>query len=217
MNNNNEIKDAYSTYRNVLLELLGSRIDSTSTKNEKYAEQLHTIHEQFEKRNMSLTELLDSYMKQRDRRIQTNNFFKKFLFWFLVGVIAILTAIISTVFITVDYKNIDNISSVVALISVAVTYLTSILSIFKIMTKYLFPADEEKDAISMISTVIKNDLKVEKITNKAIDNLFTNDITKASNEAKTLKLYKDLLDSQVISQEEYDQFKKYILQKYNNN
>lgn len=215
--NNNEIKDAYSTYRNVLLELLGSRIDSTSTKNEKYAEQLHTIHEQFEKRNMSLTELLDSYMKQRDRRIQTNNFFKKFLFWFLVGVIAILTAIISTVFITVDYKNIDNISSVVALISVAVTYLTSILSIFKIMTKYLFPADEEKDAISMISTVIKNDLKVEKITNKAIDNLFTNDITKASNEAKTLKLYKDLLDSQVISQEEYDQFKKYILQKYNNN
>lgn len=203
-------------YNRVFLELFRSRLDSVPTENEQYAKQLHMVHEQFEKRNISLTKLLDSYMTQRDRRIKTNTFFKKFLFWFLVGLLGILTITVSIIFAKVDYKDVDSVSSVVALVSVAVTYLTSILSTFKIMTKYLFPADEEKDTISMISTVINNDLKVEKITNKAIGKLSTSDITNASNEASVLKLYKDLLDLQVIDQAEYDHFKKYVLKRYSN-
>ena len=38
-----------------------------------------------------------------------------------------------------------------------------------IISKYLFPFDEEKDTIEMIKTVIQNDVQVEKIMSEAID------------------------------------------------
>lgn len=105
-----------------------------------------------------------------------------------------------------DYNNI-NVMSVVSLLSVAATYLTSILSIFKIMSKYLFPADEEKDTITMITSVLNNDLKVEEIMTKAIDNNNNLDFT-------TLQKFKELLNSGIITKEEFDKIKNKIIAKY---
>ena len=118
----------------------------------------------------------------------------------------ILTLTIVIVFVKVDLNNITNASSVIALVSVIVTYLTSMLSIFNIMSKYLFPADEEKDAIGMISTVISNDLNVEKIMTDAIKNNNQPDLS-------FLTQYKELLDKNIITQEEFEKMKAKIISK----
>lgn len=66
------------TYKQVLNILLSSRYDDVSTKNEKYAEQLTAVHEEFVARNKELTSLLKNYISQREKRVKTNSFLKSF-------------------------------------------------------------------------------------------------------------------------------------------
>lgn len=187
-----------------LAELLSSNYDNKPTKNEEYAKQLVSVHEEFVKRNEKLTSLLDSFITQRDERVRVNNFLKKFIFWFFIGMLAVLT--ITVVGFVAFNITIKTIPSMVSLISVSATYLASLIGIFKIMSKYLFPVDEEKDTISMIKAVINNDVKVEQLMSSAIDKSLANDV-------EQLKLMNELLSDNIITQEEFDDIKKIILNK----
>ncbi|MEE0945574.1 MAG: hypothetical protein U0M42_01945 [Acutalibacteraceae bacterium] len=191
-----------------LAELLSSNYDNKPTKTEEYAKQLVSVHEEFVKRNEKLTSLLDDYITQRKERVRTNNFLKKFIFWFFVGMLGALT--ITVVCFVAFNITIKTISAMVSLISVSATYLASLIGIFQIMSKYLFPVDEEKDTISMIKAVINNDVEVEKLMSTAIDKSFANDV-------EHLKLMKELRDSHTITQEEFVELKESILKKIKNN
>lgn len=187
-----------------LAELLSSNYDKKPTKNEEYAKQLVSVHEEFVKRNEKLTSLLDDFITQRKERVRVNNFLKKFIFWFFIGMLAVLT--ITVVGFVAFNITIKTIPSMVSLISVSATYLASLIGIFKIMSKYLFPVDEEKDTISMIKAVINNDVKVEQLMSNAIDKNLANDV-------EQLKLMNELLRDGIITQEEFDDIKKIILNK----
>lgn len=192
---------------NLIEELVNYNRDDKSTKDEKYARQLVAIHDEFVKRNEKLTKLLDDYISQHNVRAEENHKLKRFIFGFFVFILTILTFIISFVFLKIDYSNVD-LSSVAALISVAVTYIGSILSILKIMSKYLFPIEEEKDTISMIKTVIENDIEIEKIMPSSV-----RDSIKNSSKEKIELIFecKKLLDVNGISEEEYNKIKKEVL------
>lgn len=193
-----------STYRNVLLELLSSEYDRKSTKNQKYAEQLMRVHTQFVERNRKLTELLDDYIKQRRERIKTNNRLKIFIFWYFIIQLTILTCAVVTFIISNRY--IRSTPSMVSLLSVSVTYLVSLIAIFEIISKYLFPVDEEKDAINMIQTVINNDIKVEELTSNAIDKNHSGIIEK-------LKELKQLYDDGILTEGDFTDLKRNLIDK----
>lgn len=185
-------------FNELLSFLYNTDFDSQPTKNESYAKQLVDVHKEFVKRNEKLTELLNDYIEQRGKRVKTNNFFKKFIFWFFIGISIVLT--ISLVLFVAVFKPIYSTKGIVSLVSALVTYLVSIISVFEIISKYLFPVDEEKDTISMIKTVINNDVNVESIMSDAIDkNGFQN--------IKLLSRLKNLLDNGTITQEEFEKLK----------
>ena len=181
-----------------------SRFDSKPTKNEEYAEQLMNVHAQFVKRNGKLTDLLDDYIIQRRDRVKTNNFLKKFIFWFFIGLLGVLTIAVA-VFLICN-RNSDSVSSMVSLLSVSVTYLASLIAVFEIMSKYLFPIDEEKDTISMIQAVINNDVQVEELMSNAIDKSHSEVIER-------LKMLKQLCDDKVLTDEEFNEIKKNLIEK----
>ena len=194
-------------FRNVLLDLITSNYDSRPTKNEKYAEQLVNVHVEFVNRNKKLSSLLEDYITDRKKRVDTNTFLKKFLFWCFVVLLLSLTAVVVITFISVDINEID-ITSLASLFTVAVTYLASLISIFQIMSKYLFPIDEEKDTIEMIKTVVGNDIRVEELMSKAIhDN--------RNHEIQLLREYKQLLQDGIINENEYSILKESILKSIN--
>lgn len=193
-----------SLYKRVLRELITSNFDSKPTQNEEYAEQLMNVHAQFVKRNGKLTDLLDDYIEHRRERVKTNNFLKKFIFWFFIGLLGVLT--IAVVVFIIYNRATDSIPSMVSLLSVSVTYLASLIAVFEIMSKYLFPIDEEKDTISMIQAVINNDVQVEELMSKAID--------KSHSEVlERLKMLKELCDNKVLTDEEFDEIKKTLIEK----
>ena len=191
-------------YRKVLWDLMTSKFDSKPTKNEEYAEQLMNVHAQFVKRNGKLTDLLDDYIIQRRDRVKTNNFLKKFIFWFFIGLLGVLTIAVA-VFLICN-RNSDSVSSMVSLLSVSVTYLASLIAVFEIMSKYLFPIDEEKDTISMIQAVINNDVQVEELMSNAIDKSHSEVIER-------LKMLKELCDDKVLTDEEFNEIKKNLIEK----
>lgn len=193
-----------SLYRKVLWDLMTSKFDSKSTKNEEYAEQLMNVHAQFVKRNGKLTDLLDDYINQRRERVKTNNFLKKFIFWFFIGLLGVLTIAVAVFMIC--NRNSDSVPSMVSLLSVSVTYLASLIAVFEIMSKYLFPVDEEKDTISMIQAVINNDVQVEELMSNAIDKSY-------SEVVERLKMLKQLCDDKVLTDEEFNEIKKNLIEK----
>lgn len=198
MNNYNEL------YKLVLADLLGSQYDTKRTRNEEYAAQLIGVHAEFVKRNSKLTDLLDDYITQRKARVRTNNFLKKFIFWFFVALLAVLT--LAVVMFFIRNGSASTIPAMVSLLSVSVTYLASLIAVFEIMSKYLFPVDEEKDTIHMIQAVINNDVQVEELMSEAINKVHSEDLER-------LKILKELLDEQVITQEEFSELKKSVLKK----
>lgn len=191
-------------YRQVLWDLMTSKIDTSSTDNEEYAEQLMNVHAQFVKRNGKLSDLLDDYIKQRRDRVKTNNFLKKFIFWFFIALLGVLT--IAVVIFIIQNRDSDSIPSMVSLLSVSGTYLASLIAVFEIMSKYLFPIDEEKDTISMIQTVINNDVQVEELMSNAINKSHSEVIER-------LKIIKQLFDDKVLTDEEFNEIKKNLIEK----
>lgn len=73
-----------------------------------------------------------------------------------------------------------------------------------VISKYLFPVDEEKDTIEMIKTVIGNDVQVEKMMAEAMDKAKYID-------AQKLKDYKNLLTEDVITQEDFEYLKDSLI------
>lgn len=192
-------------FEKVLYQLLSSRYDKEPTKNEKYAKQLVSVHEEFVKRNEKLTKLLADFIDQRKERIKTNNFLKKFIFWFFVSMLAVLTVVVA-VFVAINRDNITTMPAVIALVSVSITYLVSLIAVLEVMSKYLFPIDEEKDTIAMIKAVIKNDVQVEKLMSAAISKSSYDDIER-------LKKLKELNDAGIITDEEFGVLKGQVLKK----
>lgn len=191
-------------YETVLLKLLSSKFDSKPTKNEEYAKQLMNVHAEFVNRNRKLTNLFDDYLEQRRNRVKTNNFLKKFIFWFFISLLGTLT--VAVVVFLICNSSSDSIPSMVSMLSVLATYLASLIAVFEIMSKYLFPIDEEKDTINMIQAVINNDVKVEELMSSAID--------KKHNEVfERLVLLKRLCDDKVLTEDEFNEIKKNLIEK----
>ena len=118
--------------------------------------------------------------------------------------LAVLT--IAVVVFIVCNRNSNSIPSMVSLLSVSVTYLASLIAVFEIMSKYLFPIDEEKDTITMIQAVINNDVQVEELMSEAIDKSHSEVIER-------LKLLKQLCDENVLTDEEFNEIKKNLIEK----
>ncbi|MCM1055482.1 MAG: hypothetical protein NC394_08175 [Bacteroides sp.] len=201
-------KDEFTQqYNKILSDMIKSKIDQRSTQNERYAKQLISVHTEFANRNTKLTDLLEDYIVQRRKRVTTNNKLKKIIFWVFIALLVILTLTVA-IFIICN-RSIETVPAMVSLISVSLTYLGSLIAVFEIMSRYLFPIDEEKDAINMIQTVINNDVKVEEIMLEAINKTHTEIIER-------LNSINNLHKEGVLTDEEFMELKKIILAELKN-
>ena len=56
-----------------------------------------------------------------------------------------------------------SVESVVALFTIGLTYMGSLITILKIMAQYLFPVTEEQDTATMIKYILETDLEYQKL------------------------------------------------------
>lgn len=143
--------------------LRSSKKDSVQENDE--ADFNDKARKEYVKRNEIITALFKTYNDNTERRMKTNRRCKKITFWFLLISIFILTFAIVGLFIVLLKYNLIN-DSIAIVISACVTYLGSLLSILQIITKYLFPNNEDKNVLELLKTIIEKDNNLDNSINK---------------------------------------------------
>ena len=82
-----------------------------------------------------------------------------------IGMTQLKAFSLTFLYLLYNYRNMadtDTINNMVALITVCVTYLTLVIGILKIITKYVFPQNEEEYIARIVKSIQDNDLKNKK-------------------------------------------------------
>ena len=114
-------------------------------------------------RDVQITTLLTYYVEAYNIKRNSNPKYKRVIF----ATSIIILSLFSIMFLVLLYKyaNVSNtivINNIVALITVCVTYLTLVIGILKIITKYVFPQKEEEYITRIVEAIQRNDLKNKK-------------------------------------------------------
>ena len=121
-----------------------------------------TTHQQ-RLRDKKITELLECYVDGYKYKNKSNKWYKGILVG-LCGLILLAFSIVFIIFIcnvNLSDKG-HSIGNVVELISVCVTFLTLIVGILQIITKYVFPEKEEEYITRIVEIIQNNDLENKK-------------------------------------------------------
>lgn len=159
---NNKRKNYQSTFSQIRESLEFIRaVDNDREMNSPYIDE-YTTREQ-RQRDKKITELLSQYVEAYRYKNKSNKWYKGLLF----GLCSIILLSFSVVFVIlifkIDFSNSQpSTESIIQLISVCVTFLTLIIGIIKIITKYVFPEKEEEYITRIVEIIQKNDLKNKK-------------------------------------------------------
>lgn len=141
-------------------------VDNDNEMNRAYIDEYTTSQQR--KRDKTISELLQEYVDAYKRKNRSN-------FWFkltLLGLCVLIISAFSVVFIILlmnfkDSTETASMASVAELISVCITFLTLIVGILTIITKYVFPENEEEYITRIVEIIQKNDLENKKENIKA--------------------------------------------------
>ena len=150
MNNNKEYQRTFSQIVKSLnrIKIINDEEEISNT----YVDEFTT--EQQRARDKRITILLQLYVEAYKYKNKSNKWYKGILFFVCILILLIFKFNGST--------NTKSIESVVKLITACVTFLTLIVGILKIITKYVFPANDEEYITRIVELIQNNDLENKK-------------------------------------------------------
>ncbi len=178
----NEIKK----YKNSLFLIENSldyfkSVDNDNEMREGFVDEFTTNEQR--KRDIKISELLIEYVEAYKQKNKSNKWYKGILF----AICILIIVVFSVIFIILLFENVNieksiTTSATVELVSVCVTFLTLIVGILTIITKYVFPEKEEEYITNIVRIIQKNDLENKKENIKA-----QKEINKESIKAQSIK------------------------------
>lgn len=108
-------------------------------------------------RDDKVTALLKQFVEEHEKKLASDKELKK---KFLIGLIVFLSLIFAIVIVSIIcvFALPLNIGNLISLLGVVFGFLGSLLFIVKMLLKYLFPLDSDKNIILLISKIIDHDL-----------------------------------------------------------
>ena len=106
-------------------------------------------------RDQEMNKLLIGYSNYKTKSYQHASLFQSFFFWFMLGLLTLLTAGLIVGFIIIPMKE-DGGTVITALISIVATYVSSLFAILNVIAKYLFPEEGTKQDVEFLDCLLKN-------------------------------------------------------------
>lgn len=130
------------------------------------------------KRDQEITKLLKSYTDNYIAKSKSNRTYKFIIFITSIGILIIFFIM----FLSLLYKfknvnianNNDIVNNIISLITVCITFLTLVIGILKIITRYVFPQNEEDYITQIVNSIQDNDLANKKANIKSAKNVENN-------------------------------------------
>lgn len=140
--------------------------DDKGIKDNPYKDEFTTLEQRARDRN--ITELLRLYVASYKNKIESNKWYKFVLFVICILILVTFSMVLIHVILTInDFSEETTVANVVQLISACVTFITLIVGILEIITKYVFPANDEDYITKIVELIQKNDLENKKENIKA--------------------------------------------------
>lgn len=119
--------------------------------------------EQQRLRDKKVTELLNLYVEGYKYKNTSNKWYKGILLGCSCLILLAFTIVFIILIFNIDFSNTAvSITSMVEVISVCITFLSLIVGILTIITKYVFPENEEQYITRIVEIIQNNDLENKK-------------------------------------------------------
>lgn len=136
-------------------------VDNDKEMNKAYIDEYMTREQRL--RDRKITELLSQYVDAYSYKNKSNKWYKGIMLGTcLLILISFCATFVILIFRCIGYKDEMYIKSIIQLVSVCVTFLTLIVSILKIITRYVFPKKEEEYITRIVEIIQNNDLENKK-------------------------------------------------------
>lgn len=153
-------------YQNEFSQIINSvdfirEVNNDQEMNKAYIDEYMTREQRL--RDKKITELLSQYVDAYTYKNKSNKWYKGIVLGVCLAIlICFCIVFIILVFNSARYGDDISTKNIVQLISVCITFLTLIVSILKIITKYVFPKKEEEYITRIVEIIQNNDLENKK-------------------------------------------------------
>lgn len=140
---------------------LDNLIDDYVDSDDSFKDEFQTAEQKT--RDEKVTELLEKYVEAYENKTKAQKKYRSILFWgssAIIGLFSIALLIIAIV--TITRIGDINVTDVIAVITALISFVTSILALTTIITKFCFPDDDEKYITSIVESIQRNDLENKK-------------------------------------------------------
>lgn len=148
---------------NIYFELTTKKLldsfSQTSTDEELAYQDKFVTHQQ-SLRDKEITRLLEEYVKAYQYKVKSGKVYRPIIFGIcMLIIIAFATVLVWMVTQVIAISSEIKISGLAAFITACVTFLSLIIGLLTIITKYFFPEDDEKYITQIVESIQSNDLE----------------------------------------------------------
>ena len=129
------------------------------------------VTEQQKQRDMEVTRLLQAYVETYENKVEVSKWYRGCIFYpciFIICIFAVVLILFSYYIAT--QKTSIKITDLAAFITACISFISLIIGILTIITKYFFPENGEQYITQIVETIQKNDLENKRENAKNIRN-----------------------------------------------
>lgn len=130
----------------------------------------HFVTKEQALRDQEITKLLQAYVKTYENKVTVTTSRQNIIFALCIGIVSVFSVIFAIALILIFSKvNPDSTTGVVSFATACITFISLIVGLLMIITKYFFPKNGEKYITQIVETIQKNDLKNKRENAKNTD------------------------------------------------
>lgn len=146
----------------------GQAITSELKKEKTKIEDLNIVipdSSPYEIRDIYYSQILNQYIREYQKRRKQIKWMRNWLFWLMLTILfGVIISCISIFFIIIANFNATT-SEITALITVCVSFISTIITIPVIIAKSLFPEKEDNQIVDVLTKLIENDNNIRNTKN----------------------------------------------------
>lgn len=133
-------------------------ISPASTEEELYKDPFVTAEQK--KRDEQITRLLTGYVDSYEKKVKSSKTYRKIIFFLCILVVVAFSVVLGFFACRVaNWNNELQISNLVAFITACISFVSLIIGLLTIITKYFFPENDEQYITQIVESIQKNDLE----------------------------------------------------------
>lgn len=115
-----------------------------------------------------ITDLLEAYVSAYEYKMERNRDYRSTILWTCVTIIVLFAVVLALLPFQVIEGGMD-VSELTAFMTASVSFLTLVVGVLHIVTKYVFPENDEEYITRIVESIQKNDLENRKETARQRD------------------------------------------------